>query len=329
MAEARNSWLFRSLFLSILMGTVLGLQTSQAEEPLPPIAVCESCASQASFAIAAEQYSLAWFPFFEGYHDVYVMNPWTRQTRAYSVYRWYQPGDFEPQATEQTKAGAEGSVVRASQGYHHAVASEISGDGALLNAMAQANDATLQLRDALVTDGLVIPPGQEEYFDSAIDLLGPTNSVASRSQRRLYRLVNDMLNEQISNFEIALGDLAARLIQKLTANSSLLRNLAIRVTFPDGSSVMIRITEIAEGILGSDNLFEIEIELATVRLPGHDVDLPQSIDEWSGFQFSGPGNLIAEIVALAWRYGIPVNGTGSGRVVCRDNADGNYECTLY
>lgn len=277
-------------------------------QTLPAVSVCNNCYSDASFEHRAEQASLASRPLFEGLDYVYVVNLSSEEVRYFQVDRWMEYA-LAPYS--------QGNKLSYNYGSARADAVEIAGEPSVLAAIGQAIDATKdfsnQVAQGISADELGLP------FDSAIALIGPDSSPAGLNRNALKNMLRQHLSGILQTLRISMTDLAQRALSTLISDSSVNWLSNVTVEFPDGTLVEIEIVNILDSLYGNVG-FHFEVRVETIAGPGLPA-VPLNADQFAGFQYSGSGVTVAELINLALRYNIPVNHSGSG-------GSGEMECEV-
>lgn len=278
-------------------------------DQLPVIGYCDGCSTSMQWRVSAERASLNTYPIYTGTHEVYVVNRVQQSVRAFSVRRWFENGGVIPQSGGAT----ERSVYRTSS-YYRAEGTSIASDpvveAAILDALAAVNDVVDQLKDGPIP---IEELGLLPQIPSAIDLVGPADSGSGLNRSALGNSLSSYANETIVDGFFILYDLAQQVANQLLSDSMLNAMSTFIISFPDGTTIEVRLDGINETITGGDTSFTLDVNVLqhTAQGPGL-YAVPQSAGQFSNFGYSGNGNVVAALLRLARRYGIPVNEAGNG-----------------
>ena len=246
------------------------------------LTVCNSCFSEYSFKSAAEQSSFNYHPAMEGLDSVYVLNPSTEEIQYFDVRRWYEVGDLQPRSIPNK----EGQIRGASYGYYRADAVPAAGDPAVQAAiMDGVTVAKSFAQDTLGSVGIgEVDPGSN--INSAIDLVGPSDSAVGLNRNALRNLLNNYYNAGWAEQVFTLSDLGQRFVDKILAQSVLLNGAVITVTFTDGTMIQVSFESILEGLDGGPLFMDLDVIEETARGPGLPA-VPLSGGEFENFSYTG------------------------------------------
>lgn len=328
------------LFAPIVwVGLVCGFwfSTASAQQPLPRVAYCTTCQTDAQWTHAAEQDSLTRWHRVSGTDQVYVLNTQNYQVRFYYVNRWYQEGAIDPRSTDPGSTDPSYkesyndtadwkppvSKLQSGFGYYYAEAVRGSGDpeviAAIQDAVVSLDSFVSSLSEDISWEDLELP----EHISSAIDLVGPVGS-ASANRRSVENLLNEYLVDRYNTFYLVTYDLAKRFMDRFLSDS-LFSLGTVTVQFADGTKIRIKIVELYENV-GADSFYvELEVLEDTVFGPGLS-QVPVEGSEFTGFSYQGNQDTVNALIGLARRLGIPVTGPGGGetgmqRMTCEIEGD--------
>ena len=315
---------FTGSFLLAVLGQLVLVAHAFAQQPLPRVAYCDHCQTDAQWEHAAEQDSLARWHRVSGTDQVYVLNTQNYQVRFYYVNRWYQEGVIDPRSTDPGHADPSYrqlddelstdklpvSRLQSGFGYYYAEAVRGSGDPtvtlAIQDAVVLLDDFASSLSEDVSWEDLNLP----DSISSAVDLVGPDDSAAGFNRNGLENLLNDYLVDRYNTFYLVTYDLAKRFMDTFLADS-LFSLGTITVEFADGTRIRVEIVELRENI-GQDSFSaDLEVLQATASGPGL-ITVPESSGQFNGFEYQGNEDTVGALIDLAQRYGIPITGPGGG-----------------
>ena len=329
------------LFAPIVwVGFICGfwLSTASAQQPLPRVAYCTTCQTDAQWAHAAEQDSLTRWHRVSGTDQVYVLNTQNYQVRFYYVNRWYQEGAIDPRSTDPGSTGPSykesynnpideklpASKMQSGFGYYYAEAVRGSGDPDVMTAIQDAivllDDFASSLSEDVSWEDLDLP----DRISSAVDLIGPDDSEAGFNRSGLEDLLNNYLVDRYNTFYLIAYDLAKRFMDRFLADS-LFSLGTITVQFPDGTKIVVEIVQLYENV--GENSFFAKLEVLQSTASGPDlISIPESPGQFNNFEYAGNENTLGALIELARRYGIPItgpggDGTGMQRMTCEIEGD--------
>ena len=297
---------FVLILASFLLSSGLMASTARVES-------CSSCYSSASFHHRAEQFSLSTFPGFEGIDMVYVVNLHTRTIKFFHVDRWVD-NSFQPYGLPSQGLNFNRSRGQQLDGYFRAEAVEMPGDPYKMAEIGAGIEAVFSFSQ-LVASGISVDDLPDLDIDSAVALVGPADSPASFNRMKLQNALRDHLNTNWQTIRLGLADLALRAVKRFLGDGELQVLSFLTITFPDGTSIIVKIEEILSSIDGTDLDFDLEVDTSSARGPGLP-GVPQSPGEFNGFSYSGNTDTLSELAMLAQMFNIPVVAAGSGGGRC-------------
>lgn len=304
-----NNSTFGAILMTICLILAHGKSNASSE---PTIVSCETCDSSFDYINAAINGS-----------DIvlgqsvttYVINYSGNATRVY---------DLTLTMTDSGFGGEQGLDLQAIP---------VSGDATVMSAIDGANSIMDSLM-SLLNGGLTSEQlGLPSNFNSAVDLLGPTGS-ASLNRKALENALSNyygsfLQNQVTGTIQILRGALAKVL------GSGVLTSAGTNISFPDGTSVTVRIRSVGSdpGVTPGNLqvIFEFEVDVDSVQAADENVlAFPNNSAEFSGFIATELSpSLSQELYDLALRFGIEVS-RPEENTSCSTNftCTSNNQCTL-
>lgn len=283
------------------------------------VAICDLCVSEESFAQVAVQQVPDPGPG-EGqvrFYPVYVVNPSRNRVEFFNVVVQRYDGGI----STSSASGYEFGLYKTA---YPAEADPVV-ETAVLDAALIAEAFAGELNDNVRADDI-------SAIGSAIDLLGPNGTLASRNRNQIRMDLNDHYNSMWNRQSLNFSDTTSRLAGKLLGSDSIFTiDGSITVEFEDGTTIILTIDNINE-VFDADEpfFFELSVEQYTARLPDGSM-IPQDAGEFAGFVWSdnsaaGP-SLAQRLARLATRYGLAVGDSGEA-LDCTMECDGQGHCVL-
>jgi len=305
------------LTTGLTVAVMLMLSGPSAAQSLPIIGFCNPCWADREFANQAIHAAPDSAPG-NGTavtYPVYVINPATGNIRYFDVLAWFDWGDGRPYSSQSADAvGSESGEQTRSFGLQKE-AYPGPGDAQIILALQQAHVAALEFASALsfvVIDSTDIGfPGQ-----SAIGLVGPETSAAGLDRLNLQNQLTDYYAGLRGGFFAGLTEMASRLGNRLLGGSGYVNPMSrIKVRFPDGTEVMVEVSNVSTSLDLSELFIDFEVMTETARLPDGGT-VPQNGGQFDGFGYSGSSSVLDLIRDLAWRLGVTVSGGSGTRIAC-------------
>jgi hypothetical protein len=259
---------------------------------------------------------------------VYVLNSTTNSIAYFQVNRW-RDSSFDPNGlAPDRRSSRTGKPSAQTNSFFRAEALVV----------APPPDEVEQIQEGMYVAELIqsdIASGvdSEELgldLPSAVSLLGPFDSPAGLHRNALQNSINNYYNSFWYTITHGLYDLGLRAADRIIGKSNLQQFSTLLVSFPDGSTIQVRLNEWLEGLEGS-RAYDMEVLVNSVQVPGL-LSVPRSAGQFNGFEYIGQDTTLEELALLAERYGITVTRGGSlpsrpSRFVC-EISGGTITCRV-
>ncbi len=292
---------------------------ASAAEDVPDIGYCSNCSS-AGFAWAAEQAA----PSTGGMHPVYVIDTTFGEVRYFNVSVWWDCGGNELQSVDDgvqslDEGGMDSSTLSSCT---QKEAIQGVGDEFIISQMLIAHDI---VSDFLAPEKFQFDSGDlPNVGDTALDLIGPDVSSAGFARLTLQHAVQNELQGWFNAQLLGVSDLANRLANNYIGEGYS-NTRFVKVTFPDGTSVMLRVVDV--GINNKTPVVEVEVVTESIELPYGAGPVPQNEGHFDNFSYTGDPNIVGSFIDMANRFGIPITGAGgSGPTLRCVTVDGVRFC---
>ncbi len=249
-----------------------------------------------------------------GIHPVYAIDTVFGEVRYFDVHVWWDCGGNHVQSLPSgnaTRSADSNASIQSNCTQVEAIQGE--GDPSVIAGMIEAHFA---VHEFLSPETFNIDSGDlPNAGDSAIDLIGPHDSAAGAARGNLANgVANHLQGFWISQLH-GLTDTAIRLANRFIGSSDYLNPASlVTVTYPDGTSVKLRIVQISTTAFSPTVTVLVEILPETSQLPDGRM-VPQTGGQFDGFAYGDDSNVVDALINLANRYGIPVTGAGGGRTM--------------
>ncbi len=273
-----------------------------------------NCTSDSQFAVTAEQAALGTSPFLiEGVQEIYVAHPGTREVQSFIVTReWVGNGPGDGGGYWETRVTPE------------------SGDPDVLDVINAGFSAHTAV-SVFLSEGIDIDElGMD--IDSAVDLVGPTDSAAGLNRQALENELEGYLSTHFGDIVTGFADdVPSGLLDILQAALDMALEFVgpdrvIWVEFGDGTRIKVNLESLQFELDGSGGIVAVTlhpgIDEGSAQGPGLSA-VPQSPGQFSGFGFSGSATTINSLGNLAVLFGGSF-GFGNQTQGC----DGSFDCEV-
>jgi len=332
-SHARHFMVFKLVSTHILaVLALLGMFASAQARNMPEfIGYCDNC-SEWAFSHAAQNAP----PPVPGNYPVYVLDTGNGEVRYFDVDIGSDSGEGTHPQSGEDRAGSAGDSMPHRAIYRQAIPGP--GDPSVVFAMEEAfavvsefaellygapptagSTPTLSDNGDLSTDG--VSSGDLGIdIDSAIDLIGPEGSPAGLNRNILRNKINKFYNGLWGASLASTQDLVTKLSNRFPGDG-LLGGGSTTITFPDGTSVKLKIDRIADG---QEFHLKLQVLTNTVQGPGLPA-VPQNPGQFDGFSHGGGETTVGSLADLADRLGLEVGPPGSG-ATCESGCPPNGNC---
>jgi hypothetical protein len=256
-----------------------------------------------------------------GVDPVYVINLNTNEVRYYDVERWVE------QPVEPPGGDGSGSAAIIGDDVYRAEALPGAPDPGIVSDMKAARDIALDFNARL--EGGTVPVSElpaDLPFDSAIDLVGPSDSEAGYNRGAMANAVEAYWESgwsgALENASLVVEGFASKWLIDIQTDGPTSKTFE----FADGTTVEVEISNVGVDRSGAVATvdFDISVDVNSVEAPGL-LFVPQSAGQFNNFVYTGGQSILDQIAELARRYGIQVTGTLGGQcpgqVSCQPDPD--------